>query len=612
IIDPADGSIGHLIWQDDNGNGAVDEGEFGLDNITISLLLDADNNGSYETPIGTARSSAGGEYGFFNLAAGNYRVEITDDFNILRGKYLTTPPAPRDITLGAGESLLDADFGYAEIPRPNILTLKIPTQIIHDSPSSDVTYRVAVLNTGNTAVTIDELVDSRFGDLTALPNSTCEANITITQRNIYKCRFTVSVSGAPGELHRNLVSATASDANDNVAFDSGGATIAFRDPDEAAIGDQVWEDLNADGIFDEGEPGVPNVTVELYRAGLLVSSTITDASGNYQFMGLAAGSYEVQITDTAGALGNKVLTTTAEQLSIELALGENYTLADFGYAMAAIEVVKEGDRKVFLEPGGDVTFTVTTRNIGYIDVTLTNLIDDRFGDLNGQGSCATPLRVPARSSVACQFIGNVSGSAGDLHTNTISATATDDAGNGIEGRASFDVDIIGINFGAAGYLVWNDENGNGVRDISEPGIGGVTVDLEVDDDNDGVFDRVAASTVTRQSGFYAFIPVPEGDWRIQVTDDFGVLAGQTLTAGTNPNNFALSGGQLYTEANFGYLALGTGGGPTPPVLPLLPAPGPGTQSVEPEAIPTWPIWMLMLTTMILMGMGVRVESVASR
>ena len=599
IKDPADGSIGNFIWQDTNGNGALDEGEFGLDNVTVQLLLDADDNGSYETTIATTSSTVGGEYGFSRLAAGSYRVEVTDDFQILREMYLTTPPEPRDIILTPGESILNADFGYADIPRPRIVTLKIPTQVVHDAPSSDVTYRVVVLNIGNTAVTIDELTDSRFGDLTALANSTCEANVTITKRNIYKCRFTVTVVGDPGDLHRNLVSASGSDSNGNVAFDSGGAIIAFRDPSEGAIGDLIWEDKNADGIFDEGEAGLANVTVELFSSNILVDSTITNESGNYRFTGLTEGLYQVRVTDTGGMLNNKVLSTGSEPVDVDLALGQNFTDADFGYANATIEVVKEGNRKVFLEPGGDVTYTVTVRNTGYLDVTLTSLLDDQFGDLASQGSCTLPALIPARTSVACQFIAPVSGSAGDLHTNTINAIAQDSAGNEVTGQASFDVNIIGLNVGAAGYLVWNDENGDGIRDISEPGIGGVTLDLEIDDNSDGTFDRVAASTVTRQSGFYAFIPIPAGNYRIQVTDQFGVLTDQALTSGSNPNSFNLGGGQLYTEANFGYVTPGlTGGGPTPPVLP--PFPGPGTQPPEPQAIPTLPalgLWLLLLSTL---------------
>ncbi len=35
-----------------------------------------------------------------------------------------------------------------------------------------------------------------------------------------------------------------------------------------AIGDFVWYDADADGIQDVGEPGIANVTLDLYRGGV--------------------------------------------------------------------------------------------------------------------------------------------------------------------------------------------------------------------------------------------------------------------------------------------------------------------------------------------------------
>ncbi len=46
------------------------------------------------------------------------------------------------------------------------------------------------------------------------------------------------------------------------------------------IGNYVWVDENLDGYQDAGEPGIPNVTVNLYnRNGVLVATTVTDAQG---------------------------------------------------------------------------------------------------------------------------------------------------------------------------------------------------------------------------------------------------------------------------------------------------------------------------------------------
>jgi SdrD B-like domain len=594
IEDPMDGAIGNLVWLDTNGNGALDEGEQGLNNVTLRLSYDSDDNGSYETVVGDTVTLNSGEYGFIGLNAGNYRLEVTDDNQILNDRYLTNPPEPLDIALTPGQIFADADFGYNDIPKPRIVVFKTPTQYVHQAPSAAVTYRVSVLNIGDTPVRITELVDSRFGALDALDDSTCALNETITTRNTYKCRFTETINGDPLDVHRNRVTAIGTDPNGNVAFDSDPAFIIFVDPSEGAIGDLVWDDLNADGVFDEGEPGIANVTVELFRAGVEVGSTVTDASGNYRFIGLAAGQYEVVVTDTAGVLTGRVLTGGTEPMGITLGIGEIFMDADFGYATAAIELVKEGDRKVLIQPGGDITYTITTRNVGYLDVTLTSLIDDKFGDLNGQGDCRAPLLVPARSSVACSFTAALTGDNGDIHTNTVTANAIDAGNNALMADAYFDVYFVGVDFGAAGYLVWDDENGNGIRETSEPGIASVTLALEVDEDNNGTFERQASTAVTRANGFYAFFPVPTGNWRIRVTDDYGILRGRVLTGGANPNEFDLGGGELYTDANFGYYDIDNPGG----VIPPRPEP-----PDEPEEITTVPLLGLGFLILAILSVG---------
>jgi len=73
-----------------------------------------------------------------------------------------------------------------------------------------------------------------------------------------------------------------------------------------AIGSFVWNDLNRNGLYDVGEPGVNGVVVELYSdTGILLSSTVTsnDVNGNpgyYLFTGLADGVYQVKFLTPDG------------------------------------------------------------------------------------------------------------------------------------------------------------------------------------------------------------------------------------------------------------------------------------------------------------------------
>ena len=67
----------------------------------------------------------------------------------------------------------------------------------------------------------------------------------------------------------------------------------------AAIGNYIWVDEDSNGLQDEGEPGIPNVTVNLYDdTGTLVATTVTDSHGGYLFPYLQAGTYYVDVNET--------------------------------------------------------------------------------------------------------------------------------------------------------------------------------------------------------------------------------------------------------------------------------------------------------------------------
>jgi uncharacterized repeat protein (TIGR01451 family) len=62
------------------------------------------------------------------------------------------------------------------------------------------------------------------------------------------------------------------------------------------IGDRVWNDVDKDGIQDAGETGLQDITVKLLRSSNLsvVATTLTNATGNYGFSNVAAGTYVLE------------------------------------------------------------------------------------------------------------------------------------------------------------------------------------------------------------------------------------------------------------------------------------------------------------------------------
>lgn len=105
------------------------------------------------------------------------------------------------------------------------------------------------------------------------------------------------------------------------------------------IGDFVWNDLNHNGVQDAGEPGIPNVKVNL--SGSATASTTTDANGAYLFTGLDVGSYTVTVdasTLPAGYLptltgqGTAATDNNGSPANTSLATPSSQDLTlDFGY-----------------------------------------------------------------------------------------------------------------------------------------------------------------------------------------------------------------------------------------------------------------------------------------
>jgi len=64
----------------------------------------------------------------------------------------------------------------------------------------------------------------------------------------------------------------------------------------ASVGDMVWNDMNQNGLQDDGEAGLADIWVYLYGCDdMLMDSTMTDSSGMYLFDNLMPGDYYLAI-----------------------------------------------------------------------------------------------------------------------------------------------------------------------------------------------------------------------------------------------------------------------------------------------------------------------------
>lgn len=124
------------------------------------------------------------------------------------------------------------------------------------------------------------------------------------------------IGNASGDIYRNITTGNADGVTQSVGPATRGVGVIA-----STVGDRVWEDLNSNGIQDEGEPGVPHFPVSLTGTDVDGNSveleTVTDADGNYLFEELASGTYVV--TFSPNGL-NSNTTFTAQHAGTDQAL----------------------------------------------------------------------------------------------------------------------------------------------------------------------------------------------------------------------------------------------------------------------------------------------------
>ncbi len=153
-------------------------------------------------------------------------------------------------------------------------------------------------------------------------------------------------------------------------------------PVMASLGDRIWYDADADGVQDAGESGINGVTVDLWLddgdgiidgGDTFIGTQTTTGDGGYDFTGLAAGDYIVDVTDTGGVLAGFELISGTDPLVVVLGAGVNYIDADFGYQAAALPYTETGSISgtVFADIDGDDIQDEDEPGVSGVTVTLS-------------------------------------------------------------------------------------------------------------------------------------------------------------------------------------------------------------------------------------------------
>jgi len=166
-----------VIWNDENANQIIDNGETFYNGITIDLLDLSD------TIIAGTQTNTDGIFVFLDQSTGQYRLSITDDTGVLTGLNNTTNNNPQQFEILSSPLVNDIFFGY----RLDINDLSVPTSncLTAINNNSPVSLFVEIKNKGNTDINQAVFIDTLPIELTnvtwscqATGGASCSANVT--------------------------------------------------------------------------------------------------------------------------------------------------------------------------------------------------------------------------------------------------------------------------------------------------------------------------------------------------------------------------------------------------------------------------------------------------
>ena len=308
------GAIGDFVWNDFDGDGVQDAGEPGIPGVTVTL-----NTGAI------AVTDAGGYYAFTDLVPGTYTVSVSTPSGFVPAPSNAGGDPTKDSN-GSGTSTAingntdnSIDFGFYRLGSIGDFVWKdLNANGIQDSGEPGIAAVTLTLNTGATTTT--------------------DANGAYLFSNLPPGTYTVTPTPpagfAPSPVGQGATGMGSRGAAGTASITGGqDVTVDFGYYQLGSIGDFVWNDLNANGIQNSGEPGIPGVTVTLSNG----ATTTTDANGAYAFDNLAPGTYTVSASTPSGYLvspsnagGNPALDSNGSGASVTIS-GNSNTTIDFGF-----------------------------------------------------------------------------------------------------------------------------------------------------------------------------------------------------------------------------------------------------------------------------------------
>lgn len=298
-----------------------------------------------------------------------------------------------------------------------------------------------------------------------------------------------------------------------IQFDEPNIDFPFAPP--MSVGNRVWFDTNNNGVQDASEQGINGVTVQLY----------SDANND----GMPDDAFPLATTTTAGTGANAGLylfTQQTQDPTTGAALTTPVGLLSGTYIVAI--------PKANFNAGGPLagyhSSLTSVTNAGLLSETAPTDPDDN-ADTDDNGALHT--LVDAYNGYVLSkpiTLSPTTEPTGETPNNNNSYTA--------DNSSNLTVDF-GFYTVSLGNQVWLDNGvgggtlNNGIKDGSEPGLAGATVQLFY---ADGVTPVSGGSVTTLNTGVFTFTGLVQGAYVVKVTPPAGYQSSTDTADTTTPNN----------------------------------------------------------------------------
>ena len=583
------GSIAGTLWSDASNDGVFDSGEPGLGGIVVTLTPPAGIDlGNGPGVAITTTTAPDGSYLFDGLPPGDYDIDVlsppagvnTADPDSTPGNNNTS------VSLPVGGSVIDQDFGYFDVGLNDIngtVFLDTDKDGVEEADGADGINGTADDEPGFESVTL-ELIDCgtgtcNDGDENVIATTTTDANGDYSFPGLPDGNYQVSVTDESALLAGydltsglDILDATIA-GNDVNDVDFG----YINDEATGSIMGEVFLDENNDGSAQSTETNYSGVDVHLCGSPVAsepcdptdpeyISSTVTDANGEYAFTNLPAGNYLVDVdqTDLPDGLNN-----TVNPAPVALSEGETVDEVDFGYVPSAGNGLISGevwtdtnDNGVYDDgeaPIGGVTILIYDPNSATPAVPIGSV------DTAPDGSWSFALDTVSGTLVD-DLIVTYDGA--DIPAN-LDSTQPSNLQDGVVDYSGDDVDVAsdadnfigdlsfgfppdaGTDLGSIAGTIYFDVDESVSHDAAIDGeYAGITIDLL---DGSG---NVIASTITDENGDYSFTGLQDGTYSVVVTDLSNDLQNVNVLE-TLPSTTVISGGNDVVDQDQGYVSTTT-------------------------------------------------------